>query len=443
MASIAPGHSAPSGYYRQPSLLVHRQRQGALASGGLALIGFFLVMLFNLALPKGGTRIETFPITWGYLVIAGLTVFAAIGLLRNRDISLPPILQSCCLMLPIAIIVYYKAQHFNMPKSAWLQYAVLFGFFPIAILVAMGPYLERLQARHIAWVLRNFIRFAVAWGLFNFLLFLVARQVIEVPYLTVNGSEAISVMQKNNMRGSVMKLVSSYNNGNIFGVCMVMLMPLYFYAEKKKIWLAAFVIALLCTLSRTVWFAMTGAFILMVLSGQIRVNRMSVWVSLGAAFCVFLAILPMLGWTSANLIDDRLGGRLRYLRQLEITFMGQDKINIPEVVYYGLLQSFGLIGFVIAIAALSYGVIYGLTRWNLLSPMRRAAVLGAVTYLFACTMDGAFVFPPVFPLFLFINAMIYRRGYRASAGPAVSPVRSRPANGFANGRSTAPAGHPA
>lgn len=400
-------------------------RTTALATGGVAWLGFVVLLLFNLALPKGGTRIEGFPITWGYLAIAGVTVFAAIGTLRRRDISLPPIIQACCLMLPMAIITYYKAQQFGLPSSGWLQYAVLFGFFPIAILVFMAPYLEQLQARHIAGVLRICIRFAVAWGLFNFLLFLAVGQVIEIPYVTVNGAEVISVLKKNNMRGTVMKLVSSFNNGNIFGVCMVMLMPIYFHIEKRKGWLAAFVIALLCTLSRTAWFAMTAAFILMVLAGQIRVNRISVWVSLGAAICVFLAILPMLGWTSANLIDDRLGGRLKYLQKLEISFFGQETINIPEVVYYGLLQSYGLVGFVIALAALSYAAIYGLMNWSRLSQMRRSAVLGVIAYLFACTMDGAFVFPPVFPLFLLINALIYRRGYRVQQDLVAAPIGRR------------------
>ena len=141
-----------------------------------------------------------------------------------------------------------------------------------------------------------------------------------------------------------------------------------------------------------------------------------------------VAILPMLGWTSANLIDDRLGGRLKYLQKLEISFLGQDTINIPEVVYYGLLQSYGLVGLVIALAALSYGAFYGLVNWGHLSQMRRSAVLGVMAYLFACTMDGAFVFPPVFPLFLFVNALIYRRGYRVAqqlVPAAVTPRRPR------------------
>ncbi len=431
MATTAPGYRdapAPRPRRRRTQLKPVMTRETALTAGGFVWLGLVALLLFNLALPKGGTRIEGFPITWGYVVIAGVAVFAAIGTLRRRDLSLPPIIQACCLMMPMAIITYYKAQQFGLPSSGWLQYAVLFGFFPIAILVFMAPHLEQLQARHIAGLLRTCIRFAVAWGLFNFLLFLAIGQVIEIPYVTVNGAEVISVLKKNNMRGSIMKLVSSFNNGNIFGVCMVMLMPLYFHIEKRKGWLAAFVIALLCTLSRTAWFAMTGAFILMVLAGQIRVNRVSVWVSLGAAICVFLAILPMLGWTSANLIDDRLGGRLKYLQKLEISFLGQDTINIPEVVYYGLLQSYGLVGLVIALAALSYGAFYGLVNWGHLSQMRRSAVLGVMAYLFACTMDGAFVFPPVFPLFLFVNALIYRRGYRVAqqlVPAAVTPRRPR------------------
>lgn len=417
MATTAPGYGNQPGLRRNRRTRLRPQvrKETALATGGVIWVGFVLIMLFNLALPKGGTRIEGFPITWGYVVIGGITMFAAIGMLRRRDVSLPPVIQACCLLMPMAIFTYYKAQHYNLPSGNWFQYAVLFGFFPIAILVTMSPYLEQLQARHIANVLRLCIRFAIAWGLFNFVLFLAVKQVIEIPYVTVNGAEAISVMKKNNMRGSVMKLVSSYNNGNIFGVCMVMLMPIYFHIEKRKGWLAAFVIAVLCTLSRTAWFAMTGAFILMVIAGQIRVNRMSVWVSLGAAFCVFLAILPLLGWSSANLIDDRLGGRIDYLRKLQITFFGQDTIIIPEIIYYGLLQSYGLIGLVIAVAGLSYGAFYGLSHWGTLSPLRRAAVLGVIAYLFAGVMDGAFVFPPVFPLFLFVNALIYRRGYRGAS----------------------------
>jgi hypothetical protein len=427
MATTAPGYrDLPARRSGRPMrLMPQRKRKTAFAIGGFVWIAFVALMVLNVALPKGGTRIEGFPVTWGYVAIGAMTAFAAIGTLRRRDIALPPIIQACCLMMPMAIITYYKAQHYGLPSGNWFQYAVLFGFFPVAILVFMSPYLEQLQARHIASVLLICIRFAVAWGLLNFTLFLAVKEVIEIPYVTVNGAEHLSVMMKNNMRGSIMKLVSSYNNGNIFGVCMVMLMPLYFHIEKRKGWLAAFVIALLCTLSRTAWFAMTGAFLLMVLAGQIRVNRVSVWVSLGAAFCAFLAILPLLGWTSANLIDDRLGGRIRYLQRLEISFFGQNTITIPEVVYYGLLQSYGLIGLVIALAALSFGAFYGLTHWSRLSQMRRSATLGVMAYLFAAMMDGAFVFPPVFPLFLFVNALIYRRGYRVSEMLLPSPIKQQ------------------
>ncbi len=373
---------------------------------------FLLVAIFNLALPKGGIMIYRFPLTWGYLLIAVVGAMASIAVIRKRNLQIAPIIQTFGLFLPLAVIVYYKAVHYNLPSVGWIPFAVIFGLFPILILIAIGPQLERIRAADMARAIRPMIRFAVAWGLMNFFLFILTREIIEIPYLTVNIGDVGEVLSKNNLRsGGLMKLVSTYNNGNIFGACMVMIMPLYLYFEHRKIWRALFIVAIILTLSRTAWFSMTAAFIMMALAGQIRLNRAGVWISAAAAVCVLLVLLPVMGWSSANLIDDRLGGRLTYLQDLKLSFFGADRINIPEVVYFGLLQSFGLFGLVISLCALGFGAGFGIMHWQQLSRLRQAAVVGVLAYLAAATMDGAMLYPPVFPIFLFLNALIYRRGY--------------------------------
>ncbi|WP_230292259.1 hypothetical protein [Croceicoccus sp. Ery5] len=377
--------------------------------------------------------VEKFPVTWGYLLIGLSGAMAAIAIIRKRDLQLAPIVQTGALFLPLAAMVYFKAQQYNLPSSRWIPFTVIFGLLPILILVAITPQLERIRTADMARAIRPMIRFAVVWGLMNFVLFIFTRDIIEIPYLTVNIEDAGTILSKNNLRsGWLMKLVSTYNNGNIFGVCMIMMMPVYLYFEDKKIWRALFIVAIICTLSRTSWFAMVAVFILMAFSGQIRLNRTGVWVAVGAAFCVFLVILPLLGWTSANLIDDRLGGRMTYLRELNITLFGAEEIYIPEVVYYGLLQSFGLFGLILALAAMGYGIGFGLMHWGQLNGLRRAAVVGALGYCAAAAMDGAMMYPPVFPIFLFLNALIYRRGYFPAAGVGQTypaPPRPRQARG--------------
>lgn len=427
---VAMPSSSARPRYRRDRIGSRPGNDSAFAASGLIWPLFVLVMTFNIALPKGGIRLYDFPITWGYLLIGIVGGLSALNALRSRNLAVAPMVQAFILFLPLAAIVYFKAEHYSLPPTSWVQYVVLFGIFPGLIIVAMSSQLERIRTKDIARALRPMVRFAVVWGLMNFVLFALTREIIEIPFLTVNASEVGMTLSKNNLRGGLMKLVSTYNNGNIFGVCMVMLMPLYFYIESKNLWRSLFVLAIFCTLSRTAWFSMTATFILMVLSGQIRINRSSVWISAAAAFGVLLVILPSLGWSSANLIDDDLGGRLSYLQGLELSFFGGDRVAIPEVVYFGLLQSFGLLGFVLAIAALCYGIGYGVFHWLELSQVRRAAVVGALSYLAASVMDGAIMFPPVFPIFLFLNALIYRTGYRRPDGTGLrrSALPMRPAD---------------
>ena len=375
---------------------------------------FAVLVIFNLALPKGGIRVQDFPLTWGYALLAAVTPFAAANLLRRRNLSLQPVLQTA-LFAPIAVSVYIKAQAYNLPSNGWVQYLVLFGIFPVIILGTLAHYLEDIEAKKLALMVRLSLRFAVAWGLANFVLYLSLKIFVEIPYVTVNGAEFGETLSKNNMRGAIMKLVSTYNNGNIFGICMVMLSPLYFAVEKRRKWLAAFVLAILFSLSRTAWFGLTIAFILMVLGGQIKVTRLYVWVGLASAIASLLLILPLLGWSGNNLIDSNLGGRMEYFDQLQITLFGSRDIHIPELVYIGILQSFGVVGFVIALLALAAGPLYGILNWGRLSALRRAATLGCLAYLAESMIDGAFVFPPTFVLFLFVTSLIYRRGFRPGA----------------------------
>ncbi len=57
-------------------------------------------------------------------------------------------------------------------------------------------------------------------------------------------------------RGGLFKLISTYNNGNVYGAAMLILLPLFDAIETRK-WRKLFLrIALVLTLSRSVWIGL-------------------------------------------------------------------------------------------------------------------------------------------------------------------------------------------
>ncbi len=381
----------------------------------LALTLFQVLVLFNLAFPKGGITAGGLPVTWGYLALIPIGGLAFLCLLRRPLLSIWPFVQALLLFLPMVVLVYAKFEAGGISQASMWIYVALFGALPLATLVVCGPFLEDIPAEDIARALRWALRFAVLWGLANFALYIVRKDFIEIPYLTVNAGDAGDIFAKNNRRGSLMKLVSTYNNGNIFGVCMVMLWPLYMKVEPQRIFKLLFILAVVLSLSRTAWFGLIAATMLCVMSGHLRALNTSLWVGIFAGAGLVVLLLPVLGWTPDSLFNASLGGRIRTIDNLGLSLWGAPEIRIPELVYVGLYQSFGILGFTIAFLALFLGPLYGLANWQQLSELRRGAVLGALSYLVTAAIDGAFVFPPTLLIFLFLTALIYRRGLRPTA----------------------------
>jgi hypothetical protein len=397
------------------------QRKAALSAVEL---GFVVLMIFNVALPKGGIKLAGLPLTWGYLFAAILAVPAAICLHRRPGIVTMPLLQSACLFLPVGGLIALKAFVYGLTMSVAAVTLVQFLVLPIIMLAVLGPYLEEISTDLLATTLVWCLRFAAMWGLVNFILYPLIHSFLEVPYLTVNGADVGTIYEKNNRRGALMKLVSTYNNGNLFGICMVLLAPIYVLFEKSRVWLALFIIAAICTLSRTVWFAMAAVTGIMMLTGQIKVRGLQVWLAIVLAVCVLMAVLPLMGWTPDRLVDTSLGGRDRTFARFELSIFGGDHLTIPEIVYLGFLNSFGIVGFVFAVGALACGPLFGLLHWPRLSPLRRAAVAGLGGYMVGALIDGAFILPPVMLQFLFVTSLVYRRGLRPQAEPVLQMHRA-------------------
>lgn len=332
----------------------------------LFYIFFVLLLVFNVALPKGGIAVGNTPITFGYLLIAATAPVGLLGVLLSRLASPPAMLNFILGYIPIASLAILKIMY-GGSTSALMIYAVVLVAMPAVMFIVFAPYMELLTEEQIGRPIVWCIRFAVLWGLMNFLIFAFTRTLVEVQYLTVNPLDAGEIYSKNNRRGILMKLVSTYNNGNLYGVCMGMMAPIYFYFEKSRVFIGAFCLAMLLTLSRTVWFGMIFIGALMAMLGLLRAERPVIWYIAIALALMGLALLPLMGWTADRVVETDLGGRMMYWDELELSAFGSDTVRISEVLYAGLLQSFGILGAILALFAFAFPIIFGIANIHQLS----------------------------------------------------------------------------
>jgi hypothetical protein len=412
--SLSP-HQAPPRPWAAP--FAGAQRRGDVAATGASAIywAYVVLIIFNVGSPKAGIEVGGLPLTFGYILLAAAAPLGVIGLVRRPTLQAAAIGNFIAYLL-VGLIAIYKTLVFGAQLQAVLVGLALFIALPAIMLIGLCAHLEYLSERQIGGILKWCMRFVIAWGIMNFVLFALFHWIVEIKYVTINAGEVSSVFNKNNRRGSLMKLISTYNNGNIFGVCMIMLAPVYIYFEKSRAWVVAFIGAIVLSLSRTTWFGLIAVGGLMVLTGQIRLSRGYFWIALVSAVALAIVMMVSIGWSPDAVLDTNLGGRLNQWKDLTISPFGGSTFLIAEILYAGLLNSFGVVGALVALVAFLYPVGYAIGRAGQLSVLRRAAAVGCAGYLLAAFFDAAIVYPPVIAIYLFMSALVYRRGFRLPSG---------------------------
>src|SRR5690606_37942603 len=207
-----------------------------LWSRKLIFAAFSILVIMNVALPKAGITVGGTPITFGYMLMILIPPLALLGLVRRPRISPAAGFHFLAFFLPLGLLALYKLMGADSSVLSLAICGMLFLVIPFVVLVLFSSYLEQLTERQIGRVLKWCISFVIVWGIFNFLLYAVSKQFLEIPYLTVNAGDVGEIYGKNNRRGELMKLVSTYSNGNVLGTCLVMLLPLYLYFTKSRLW---------------------------------------------------------------------------------------------------------------------------------------------------------------------------------------------------------------
>jgi len=355
------------------------------------MVGATLVV--NVLIPKGGIYLHGIPVTWGYLLL-GATAAALLvtppegraGWSKGNVLVVAGIVGFG--LLAAANIVLRPLQ--VGLKDDVLPFVVSSVVIPLLSLVVGRRLVVHYGVVRLARTTALLLAAVAAWGVVHFAVMNAFHLFIGVPYVTVTGGHLASVAFKNINRGGVYKLVSTYNNGNIFGVNVLMWFPLVAFTgwSVRSGWITR--LALLLTISRTAWIGWLAAEVAGRLASVRRRADLIVLpvILLVALLGITVAAFVWFRHPGNFLFDASLGGRAGQFAG-PVTVLGGPFEGIREVVYMSVLHDFGAVGLAVFLA------VWSSPLWVPASSLPvRLAKVGLLVYLLIMFSDGAFVLVP-------------------------------------------------
>lgn len=387
-------------YFRQPVLMLN-----------------LVALWMNLVFPKSGFYVGAVPVTLGYVAL-GLGSSAVVIKLLLRQHSLTKAELAAILLLlgngffQLLTIVF---------RGSSTEINVLFGHLtslsvvPILALLS-GGYIRRQVSRGQVYRLMLWALVIVSvFGVINFIGLNVFKRMIGVPFLTFTGNE-FDVSTKFIDRGNAIKLISTYNNGNILGVNLIIWCNLVLYgfpavAKKSQRWFLFFLgilvrTVLLLTLSRTVWIVMVFNEIFLRVFVVRRVNQI-----VSAVFVLtmlFVVVFVAAGFFAKNpldfLFDSNLGARRSQLEFNWSLWPNRAFAGTAEIVYAGMLSNFGVVGLGLFVLTWAWPAVIAPIDFE-----GRLVQMGLFAYLLALGADGAFIYVPTQATYWFMVAWVLYR----------------------------------
>jgi hypothetical protein len=366
-----------------------------------------VLWLFLLVFPKGGFKIGPIPLTWGYLLLTALSI---VSMFRSHFRCHTQRLNAFLLTLPFQLICMFSFLAYGIGDFAFsLSFILSFFFFPWVFFIFFSEFIESLDLTFLFSLLRKGVFFVAAYGVFLFIFKKVTGQFIEIPFLTINFHDFGTIDLKHINRGTVFKLISTYNNGNIYGICILMFLPLYLFLERSSWKKTIVILSLILSLSRTVWIGLLFSELTTALFASKKPAYSRLLGGLFSACLAIFAILYYFEFDISFLFDRNLGGRSEQLQALYAVTIFPDKpfCGIWEMVYLSVLSNFGIIGLFSYLLCLCSPILLTLIRSPISLPHKRL-LCGLANFLFVSISDGALLYIPVLVFYWFLSSLSLR-----------------------------------
>ncbi|MCG9889481.1 MAG: hypothetical protein MH252_00220 [Thermosynechococcaceae cyanobacterium MS004] len=387
----------------------------------------FLLLVFLVLFPKGGFKIANIPITWGYLLLVFISGIAFLGLLKE---GLKKISKKR--FYTFLLIVPFQAMSIIcLIFNGWTQIGFTLSFvislilIPFFFIIVLGSYMDRIELKFIFNLLRHIIFIISIYGIILFFYRSISGSFLEIPFLTVNIDDLGLLDEKHIDRGGVFKLISTYNNGNIYGNCVLMFLPLYSLLETSRTKMLLVKVSLFLTLARTIWI---GLFLYEVMSSFLfnlkyaRSNNSKNFSleNLKTFFKTFVVLIIFVAGVSFSLslfnadisfiFDPKLGGREDQLMSLiNMSFLPYKSFDtIAEIVYLSILNQFGILGLFLFILEMTSPLIINSRKFSSVfsgNYYKQACAFGMILYLVISGADGAILYIPVMAIYWFLASL--------------------------------------
>ncbi len=222
-----------------------------------------LTIFFNIWFPKAGIKLSGIPLTVGNVLFFITFVFWILGRIKQKKCS------SNKVGFLIIIGIFYFLIKFSISlittgyTSDLIGYVIPLCVYPLIYFVASDLVDSEEKLNKIIKIIVSGFFFL---ALYSFLQYMVGIDKCAIPGLTVNYSDYKEMgpkwymLKSNGTDISTIKMVSTYQNGNLFGISMILIYPLvanYFKNKNRKnmyiISLILFIISVFICLSRACW----------------------------------------------------------------------------------------------------------------------------------------------------------------------------------------------
>ena len=374
-----------------------------------------LLVIFLLVFPKGGIKIAGIPLTWGYFLLG---IFSIGSLLRKAICVQKKRLYALICLVPFLFIsaLTMIGNGIESPEMA-LSFWISFLFLPVFFLCFFSKDIDTFNDALFFNLFTKGIFFIAVYGIALFFIKYLTGRFLEIPLLTMNLGDLGQLEHKHINRGGVFKLISTYNNGNLYGICLLMLLPLYCFFERKnwRIWIVK--LSLFMTLSRTVWI---GLFFHEICYQWLMCkNKKTFFTKAFLSVLLFMigliALSLSFGFSWHFFADATFGGRKSQLELISQTglFSNEPFNGFSEIVYASMVTAFGWIGLATFLFAIVGPLLFELFSRSL-SKFHQAIALGLVNYLLIAGSDGAILLLPTMAFFWFLLSLLYRKDASSS-----------------------------
>ncbi len=379
-----------------------------------------ITIFFNIWFPKAGIKISGIPLTAGNVFLAITFLFWILKKGKNRYIRINKISYLLIALMSYSLIKFLLIGGFVDN----IGYIIPLVVYPLIFIIAYDIIDTNEKFQKIIQVICFGFFFICIYALLQYIF---GIEKVCIPGLTVNLTDyrtygAKWYLQKNNNNSSGIgtKIISTFQNGNLYGVNVLLIYPIvYEYLKNKNknflmyISLALFVICVFLSLSRSCWlgiilFMLFGIFLKSEKNKNSLCRKVIIilmcLILVGVSFKYFpsiatrfssmdkSSIMSMSGRTEG--LNEVLNNFSQY-KHIFIWFIGSngfiENIGLAyEMTPLAMLVQIGLIGIL-----LFYGILYKI--WKQMNPknwLQNAIKLSIFIWTIVGCIEGAFWLPP-------------------------------------------------